>query len=164
MFFIRLCLSVVRDERPASSAGLLEKFFVLAALLAALLLASFFFRTPSAETLCVFTECLTLRCFCFLSTNAVQMTPDDPDNTRSACLSSYSTFSSLISLFCQTLLDHPRRATSSIKALLIIGESFIFFKHFSAHSTLVKVSFSFSLIYCPTTPDGASWSLLLPPV
>lgn len=39
-----------------------------------------------------------------------------------------------------------------------------FFKHFSAHSTLVKVSFSFSLIYCPTTPDGASWSLLLPPV
>lgn len=87
MFFIRLCLSVVRDERPASSAGLLEKFFVLAALLP----ASFFFRTPSAETLCVFTECWALRCFCFLSTNAVQMTPDDPDNTRSACLSSYST-------------------------------------------------------------------------
>lgn len=139
MFFIRLCLSVVRDERPTSSAGLLEKFFVLAALLP----ASFFFWTPSAETLCIFMECLTLRCFCFLSTNAVQMTPDDPDNTRSACLSSYSTFSSLMSLFCQTLLDHPQRATSSIKALLIIGESLIFLSIFLHIPLWLKSVFHF---------------------
>lgn len=43
----------------------------------------------------------------------------------------------------------PPTAPSSIEALLIIWESLIFFAQFSAPSTLVEVTLSFSMIYCP---------------
>lgn len=102
------------------------------------------------------TLCLTLQRFCFLSTNAVQMTRNDHDNTKSACLSSYLTVSTSMAMFCQILLDHPPHQ-SSIEALLLIGNllfCFVFFFTISAPFNVVKLTLLFSLIYCPRPLTG----------
>lgn len=44
--------------------------------------ARVFILPPINRGGCIFMMCLTLWCFCFLSTNAVQMTSDDPNNIR----------------------------------------------------------------------------------
>lgn len=160
MFFIRLCLSVVRDERPTSSAGLLEKFFVPVVQLP----VPFFFLTLSVETLCVFTECLTLQCFCFPSKKR------NPDDSRwswqyqervPVLLSNFFHLDE----FILSDTSGPPTAPSSIKALLIIRESLIILVFYTIFCTFHFGSSHSFIFYdlLSTASDAASECLILFP-
>lgn len=121
MFFIHLCLSVVRDERPTLSAGLLEKLFVPVVQLP----VSFFCPTLLVETLCVFYGVFDTPVLLF------PVHKCNPDDSRwswqyqervPVLLSNFFH----LNKFILSDTAGPPTLPSSIKALLIIRESLIF--------------------------------------